>query len=92
MLVIIKAITDEINKETLIAPNPKPSHLPTKKLMINKMMLTIIKTAGNPYCKEEFLFLNIKEMPKIITVRIIVSIQNDIFLASLKEMIKNPNE
>lgn len=81
MLVIIKAITDEMNKEILIVPNPKPAHLPTKKLMINKMILTIIKTAGNPYCKEEFLFLNTKEMPNIIIVRIVVSSHNGICLA-----------
>lgn len=56
MLVIIKAITDAISKETLIAPNPKPSHPPTKKLMSNKMILTSIKTDGNPYWKDDFFF------------------------------------
>lgn len=85
MLVIIKAITDAISKETLIAPNPKPSHPPTKKLMSNKMILTSIKTDGNPYWKDDFFFLKIKEIPSIITVRMVVSIQKDICLAPLKE-------
>jgi len=90
MLVIIKVITDETNKETLIAPNPKPSHPPTKKLMSNKMILTIIKTAGNPYWKDDWFFLKIKETPSIITVRIVVSSQKDICFSPLKEMMKEP--
>lgn len=35
MAFIIKVITDAISKDILIAPNPKPSHFPTKKLINN---------------------------------------------------------
>lgn len=56
MLITIKAITDETNRETLIAPIPIPSHLPTMKLTINKIILSTIKTDGIPYCRGDFFF------------------------------------
>lgn len=77
MAFIIKVITDAISKDILIAPNPKPSQLPTKKLINNKIILMMMRIDGIPYCKGAFFLLKIKETPNITIVRITVSSQND---------------
>lgn len=77
MAFIIKVITDAISKDILIAPSPKPSHFPTKKLINNKIILMRIRIDGIPYCKGAFFLLKTKETPNITIVRITVSSQND---------------
>lgn len=70
-------ITDAISKDILIAPSPKPSQLPTKKLINNKIILMMMRIDGIPYCKGAFFLLKIKETPSITIVMITVSSQND---------------
>lgn len=51
---MISAVTDEINKEVLIAIILTPPHPPIMKLLRNNIILTTAKKIGTKYIKEIF--------------------------------------